>query len=85
MNLDARLSKRFTFGNSGLELIGEVFNVLNTKNTFVTTTNQSLFTAQYTASSDKFTFSRNADFGRATSYNTAVDPRQLQVAAKITF
>jgi hypothetical protein len=85
MNLDARVSKRFAFGGLGLELIGEVFNVMNTKNTFITATNQTLFTAAYTSSTDKFVFTRNADYGRATSYNTAVDPRQFQIAAKVTF
>ena len=86
MNFDARLSKRFGLPRGmEIELIGEVFNLFNRRNTFVTATNQSLFTANYTASTDKFTFTRNAQYGIATSYNTAVDPRQIQVAAKFRF
>lgn len=85
-SVDARLSKRFGFGQYGLELIGEVFNVINTnRNTFITTTNQTLFTAALNTTTDKFTFTRNATYGKPTSYNTAVDPRQFQIAAKITF
>ena len=69
-----------------LELIGEVFNVLNTKNLFVITNNQSLYTLNYNATTDRFTsITPNASFGVPSPYNTAVDPRQFQVAAKIVF
>lgn len=87
-NLDARLSKRFgLFRGTQLELIGEVFNLTNKKNTFVITNNQTQFTIpSYTASTDRFgVITKNNLYGVATSYNTAVDPRQFQVAAKFIF
>lgn len=86
-NIDARISKRFNLiRGTQLELIGEVFNVLNWKNTFVITNNQSLYTLNYNATTDRFTsITPNASFGVPTSYNTAVDPRQFQVAAKLVF
>jgi len=86
-NIDARLSKRFNLiRGTQLELIGEVFNLLNTKNLFVITNNQSLYTLNYSAATDRFTsITPNSSFGIPSSYNTAIDPRQYQVAAKIIF
>lgn len=86
-NLDARFSKRIhLMRGTQLELIGEVFNLLNKKNLFVTSANQNLFTLNYTSSTDKFTtITKNSTFGLPTSYNTAVDPRQFQIAAKFIF
>ena len=91
---DARLSKVFGLTRGlQLEILGEVFNVLNTKNRFVTTTNQNMFNAVYTASTDKYTITRvtvsptntTPRFGFENSYESSVDPRQIQVAAKIRF
>jgi hypothetical protein len=85
-NVDARISKVFgLFGGTQLELIGEVFNVLNKKNLFINAFNQTAYTASYSSSTDKYTFTKNPLYGVATSYNTAVDPRQLQIAAKLRF
>ena len=86
-NIDARISKRFGITHGlQLELIGEVFNLLAQSNQFITSTNQSLYTVNYTSSTDKFTtITKNPNYGIPTSYNTAVDPRQYQVAAKIVF
>lgn len=86
-NIDARISKRFNLmRGTQLELIGEVFNVLNKKNLFVIGSNQRLYQINYTASTDRITsIVPNGNFGIPTSYNTAVDPRQFQVAAKFLF
>jgi outer membrane receptor protein involved in Fe transport len=86
-NMDARVSKRFNLiRGAQIELIGEVFNVLNTKNLFVITNNQTLYTLNYNATTDRFTsITPNGTFGIPSSYNTAVDPRQFQIAAKIIF
>jgi Carboxypeptidase regulatory-like domain len=82
-NLDLRLSKAFGVGPVELELIGEVFNVLNEENEFITTQNQVLFTGQLT--SGLWTFRRNENFGRANSFNTLSLPRQYQAALKVRF
>ncbi|HKO56219.1 MAG TPA: TonB-dependent receptor [Thermoanaerobaculia bacterium] len=86
-NLDARVSKRFgLLRGVQLELVGEVFNVLNKKNTFITTANTAYWNVTLNTGTDRFTaITRNATFGVPTSYNTLVDPRQFQVAAKIIF
>ncbi len=80
MNIDARVSKTFALGRGfEIELLGEVFNVTNKKNLFVTSTNQRMFTLTYNAAQDRYTtITRNAQFGLPTSYNTAVDPRPFQ-------
>jgi hypothetical protein len=44
-----------------------------------------MFTANLTTATDKFTFTKNATYALPTSYNTAVDPRQFQVALKFLF
>jgi hypothetical protein len=84
-NVDARLSKRFRLiHGTELELIGEVFNLTNHKNLFVTGANQNAFTLNGNVSK-LTTVTSNPTFGVATSYNTAVDPRQFQAAAKFRF
>jgi len=86
-DVDARISKRFGLTHGvQIELLGEVFNLLGQRNYFITSQNQSLFTANYSAATDKFTsITRNATYGIPTSYNNAVDPRQFQVGAKLIF
>lgn len=82
-NLDLRLSKRFNFGEFGMEVIGEVFNVLNEENEFVTALNQVQFTGSL--SGGVWNFRRNPNFGRANSFNLASPPRQYQLALRFTY
>ncbi|MEO8217103.1 MAG: carboxypeptidase regulatory-like domain-containing protein [Acidobacteriota bacterium] len=92
-DVDLRLSKLFGLGRGmNLELIGEVFNVLNTKNRFVTSGNQVYYRATYNATTDKYTFTRPTvsgstapSFGTVNGYESSVDPRQIQLAAKFSF
>ncbi|HYG63289.1 MAG TPA: TonB-dependent receptor, partial [Thermoanaerobaculia bacterium] len=82
-NFDLRLSKSFDFNIIELELIGEVFNVFNTENEFITTTNQTMFTG--TLSNNAWRFTRNPNFGRANAYNNLGVPRQYQAAVRVRF
>ncbi len=84
MNLDLKISKRFSiFRDLGLELGAEVFNVTNENNEQVTNTNAREFITAFNATTDRFTFTRNANFGRATSF--AGQPRQYQASLKLLF
>lgn len=83
-NLDMRLSKRFNlFSDFQVEILGEVFNVLGDNIEFVTTRNQSVFTAAL--ASNKWTFTRQPNYGRTNSYTFASEPRQIQAAVKLHF
>jgi outer membrane receptor protein involved in Fe transport len=83
-NLDLRVSRRFSVGGPlSLELIGEVFNVLNEKNQVVPGFNQNMFVASQ--SGGRWNFNRNANFGVANAYAFASDPRQYQLAEKLRF
>lgn len=91
-NTDLRLSKVFGLPRGfEVELLAEVFNVFNTKNRTVGSTNQTMYTWSYTASTDKYTITRNTfsdgtpRAGVTSGYDSSVDPRQLQVAAKVRF
>jgi hypothetical protein len=84
-SVDLRVGRRFNFaGDFGLEVLGEVFNLLNTENTAVPGPNMSLFTARQ-STAGVWTFTRNEDFGKATSFNAISDPRQYQIALKLHF
>ncbi len=91
---DLRLAKYFQLPRGmQLEVLGEVFNVTNNKIKFVTTANQVAYTANYNGTTDRLTFTKNSTTGKAENpnfslpggYNTEVNPRQFQVAAKIIF
>ncbi len=83
-NMDLRLAKFFNLARGiQVEVLGEVFNLFNTKNKSLTSSNQNMFNAVYTASTDKYTFTQVSNFGLVNSYEG--DPRQYQVAAKIIF
>jgi hypothetical protein len=91
-NADLRLSKTFGLPRGlQLEVLGEVFNVFNTKDRFVGAANQTMFNAVYTAATDRYTITRVTNaaaqptFGLVNGYEASVDPRQYQVAAKIRF
>ncbi|HSK77649.1 MAG TPA: TonB-dependent receptor [Thermoanaerobaculia bacterium] len=82
-NLDLRLSKAFDLGQVELELIGEVFNVLNEEIEFVTGTNQSAFSGELR--NGVWTFRRNPDFGKSNSFNFVSVPRQYQLALRLRY
>lgn len=83
-NLDFRLSKVFGLPRGlELELLGEVFNALNTKNRSVGGANQNYYSSTYNATTDRYTFTKNANFGLENGY--IGDPRQFQVAARLRF
>jgi hypothetical protein len=91
---DLRIAKFFSIGRGmQIEVLGEVFNVTNNKIKFVTTANQIAYTANYNGNTDRLTFTKNSttglaqnpNYGLAGGYNSVVDPRQYQVAAKIIF
>lgn len=82
MNIDLRLSKRFVLpGQFGIEIIGEVFNILNEENRVVPFSNQTMFNGFFR--SGRWNFSRNSSFESETSFSGL--PRQYQVAAKLLF
>jgi hypothetical protein len=84
-NMDLRLAKNFdVFRGAQLQLIGEVFNLFNTKNRFISSANQQYFAVTYTASTDKYDFRKVASYGLENNY-TGPDPRQFQVALKVIF
>ncbi len=97
---DIRLTKTFNLmRGTQLQLIGEMFNVLNKNIYSVPGVNQDLFRVTYTASTDKYTitkFTNNVSpvgtpanqqntFGIAQAYSNEVSPRQLQFAVKLIF
>jgi len=93
-DLDFRLAKMFNISHGmQLEVLAEVFNALNTRNKFITSADQNLFNATYTAATDKYTFTQVTNFKLHNAYDNCggtvgvcpSDPRQLQVAAKIIF
>ncbi|HEX7184052.1 MAG TPA: TonB-dependent receptor [Thermoanaerobaculia bacterium] len=82
-NLDLRLSKGFDLGRVELEVIGEIFNVFNEENEFITAQNQVMFTGAL--SGGAWTFRRNPNFGRANSFNFSSPPRQYQLAFRVRY
>jgi hypothetical protein len=97
---DVRLSKLFNITHGvQIELLGEMFNVMNKKIGVVTGVNQDLFRVTYTAATDKYTivkFTNNVapagqpanqqnTFGVLQGYSNEVSPRQMQFAAKVIF
>jgi len=94
-DVDFRLSKTFDlpYGIT-LQLLAEVFNVFNKNITVVTGANQDLFRVTYTQSTGKYTITKFTNTVRGTALNTfgvvqgysgEVNPRQLQLAAKVSF
>jgi len=96
---DLRLTKTFNLMHgTQLQLIGEMFNVLNKNMLSVGGANQDLFRITYTQSTDKYTITNFTNgvtvngvttqvktFGKGQSYSNEVNPRQLQFAAKLIF
>jgi hypothetical protein len=94
-DFDLRLSKTFKLPYGvKLQLLGEVFNVLNRSMDVVTGANQSMYRVTYTASTQKYTITKYTNtvnkvalntFGLVQGYSGEVNPRQLQLAVKISF
>jgi hypothetical protein len=85
-NLDLRVAKTFNLqGRASIEVLGEIFNLTNRQNRFVSSANQNAFAATYAQAIDRYTFTPRQEFGLVNSYLTASDPRQFQVAAKLKF
>ena len=87
---DLRLSKRFTLGPVSLDLIGEVFNVTNHKN-YDPSTYSNVIPPDIPGTATKPpSYSANfpipATFGKpGQSSNDFYQPRQFQVAARVSF
>jgi hypothetical protein len=94
-DLDLRLSKTFKLPYGvELQLLGDVFNVLNRSMDVVTAANQDSFRVTYTQSTGKYTITKYTNtvnkvalntFGLLQGYSGEVNPRQLQLAVKISF
>jgi hypothetical protein len=94
-DFDLRLSKTFKLPYGvKLQLLGEVFNVLNRSMDVVTSANQDSFRVTYTQSTGKYTITKYTNtvnkvalntFGLVQGYSGEVNPRQLQLAVKISF
>jgi hypothetical protein len=85
-NLDLRLSKTFELPRGvRVQILGEIFNLTDRENRFISSTNQNAFASTYNQNTDRYTFTKNAAFGLVNSYLTASDPRQFQLAAKLSF
>jgi len=84
---DLRVAKVFGLPrNIEIELLGEVFNLFNiNRNHFIGAANQVQYSAAYTASTDTYVFTPVATFGLENGYDSSVDPRQFQIAAKVRF
>jgi hypothetical protein len=92
---DLRVSKTFDLPYGvKLQLLAEVFNVFNRNMPVVTGANQDMFRITYTDSTKKYTITKYTNtvsgvalntFGVDQGYSGEVSPRQLQVAAKISF
>jgi hypothetical protein len=88
--LDLRLSKRFDFGPIGLELIGEAFNLTNHENfdpaTYANVIPPDIPATATTPARYSATFPIPANFGQpGPSTNDLFQPRQFQLAARVTF
>jgi hypothetical protein len=92
---DLRISKNFDLIRGvKLQLLAEVFNVFNKNALVVTGANQDQFRVTYTASTGKYTITKYTNtvnkvplytFGQVQGYSSEVNPRQLQVAVRISF
>ncbi|MBK5259339.1 MAG: TonB-dependent receptor, partial [Thermoanaerobaculia bacterium] len=88
MNLDMRISKRFGLPmGMDVELIGEIFNVFNEANKFITTNNQNEFriTQTGTGAATRYVITRSPTFGVENGLDFNSPPRQYQAALKFTF
>jgi hypothetical protein len=94
-NADLRLSKMFDLPRGiQVQLIGEMFNILNNKAKVVTGANQSLYRVTYANATGRFAiipFTNTVrgvatnTFAQVQGYASDVDPRQMQFALKLIF
>jgi hypothetical protein len=92
---DLRASKYFNLPRGmQIQLIGEVFNVLNNQAKVITGPNTDVYRVTFTQSTGKYTiipFTNNVagvptnTYGMVQGYATDVDPRQFQAAIKFIF
>lgn len=90
--VDLRVSKTFGFSaamhDMRMQVIAEAFNLLNTRNEVVGSTNQNRYRATFTQATGRYQFTDFAGptgFGRTNGYASTADPRQAQVAVKWLF
>jgi hypothetical protein len=88
-NVDFRISKDINVSKTTrVQLLLEVFNLINTRNLLVGTDNVDQYLAKLTQTSTNpgtYSFTSFPNFGKVNTYSGASDPRQFQVAAKIFF
>jgi hypothetical protein len=92
---DLRITKTFNLTHGvNLQVLGEVFNVLNRNIYVVTGVNQDSFRVTYTQSTGKYTITKYTNtvggvalntFGLVQGYSGEVNPRQVQLAVRISF
>ena len=92
---DIRISKTFKLPyGANVQILAEVFNILNHNIPVVTAANQDMFRVTYTASTGKYTITKYTNtvsghalntFSLVQGYSGEVNPRQVQAAVKINF
>jgi Carboxypeptidase regulatory-like domain len=85
-NLDMRVSKVFNvWSDMSIEVLAEVFNVLDTKIFNVPGANRTLYTRANGATANTFFFRENANYQKENAYDFYNEPRQIQAAVKLRF
>ena len=85
-NLDMRVSKLFNvWSGMSIEVLAEVFNVLDTRIHNIPGANRTLYQRQNGATTGTFFFRENANYQKENAYDFYNEPRQLQAAVKLRF
>jgi hypothetical protein len=85
-NLDMRVSKVFNvWSDMSIELLAEVFNVLDTKIFNVPGANRTLYTRANGTAANTFFFRENVNYQKENAYDFYNEPRQIQAAVKLRF
>jgi len=92
---DLRLSKSFNLTHGvKLQVLGEVFNVLNHNIPVVTAANQDSFRVTYNSKTGTYSITKYTNtvtgvalntFGLVQGYSSEVNPRQYQIGVKVSF
>jgi len=92
---DLRISKTFNLTHGmNVQLIGEVFNVFDKSMKVVTGTNQNMFKVTYNSKTGTYAITKYTStvggapvytFGQVQGYSGEVNPRQFQVAVRLSF
>lgn len=77
-----RVTKSFVFGDTGVDLILEGFNLFDETNFDVTSVDQAEFLAGPTLANPAAPFVANPNFGR---YRATLDPREFQLGLRVKF